>query len=135
MEEEFPQLVRDPWWIKFTEMLMRFEDPEVQKEMLFCFAQHIRASDVIDLDTTSGEPIYLDKNSSWRFKAVHRFYTKFYAEEGPRIDLMKFSQGRDDVAQEKETVLKKLFLNSMKNTERRLIQIGNQNTINRMSQY
>ena len=48
---------------------------------------------------------------------------------------MKFSQGRDDVAQEKETVLKKLFLNSMKNTERRLIQIGNQNTINRMSQY
>jgi hypothetical protein len=135
MEEEFPQLVRDPWWIKFTEMLMRFQDPEVQKEMLFCFAQHIRASDVIDLDTTSGEPIYLDKNSSWRFKAVHRFYTKFYAEEGPRIDLMKFSQGRDDVAQEKETVLKKLFLNSMKNTERRLIQIGNQNTINRMSQY
>ena len=37
MEEEFPQLVRDPWWIKFTEMLMRLEDHEVQKEMLFFF--------------------------------------------------------------------------------------------------
>jgi uncharacterized protein (DUF952 family) len=134
MEEEFPQLVRDPWWTKFTEMLMRFEDPEVQKEMLFCFAQHVRVADVIDFDN-NGEAIYLDKKSTWRFKAVHRFYTKFFVSSEDKINLMKFAQGRDDVAQEKEQQLKRLFLNSMKTVERTLISIGNKQTLHKLSQY
>ena len=90
MEEEFLNF-RDPWWIKFTEMLMRFEDLRSSKRC-FSVLPSILAQTLFDLDTTTGEPIYLDKNSSWRFKAVHRFYTKFYAEEGPLIDLMKFSK-------------------------------------------
>jgi hypothetical protein len=53
MEDDYPALQIDPWWLKFTEMLVRFESyeqeeeeepdfelntlSETQKNIVFCF--------------------------------------------------------------------------------------------------
>ena len=83
-EKEYPALSIDPWWLKFTEMLARFEsynqDEEIpdfaldtlsitQKQIIFCFAQHLRISDIINY-ANEGDAIWLDKGASWRLKAV-----------------------------------------------------------------
>ena len=57
MEKDYPALQLDPWWLKFTELLTRFEDYSkrnkavtdfelstlsvTQKNIIFCFAQYL----------------------------------------------------------------------------------------------
>lgn len=124
LEKEYPQLVIDPWWIKFTEMLFKFEDSEIQSQIIFCFAQHIRLSDVIDFNN-DGLPIWVDDQMDWRTKAMVSFYKYFFETQDSRLDQMKFAQGRDDVGNRVEKTLKLLFLKSLRNVEKKLINAGN----------
>ncbi len=134
METEYPQLVRDPWWLKFTEMLLRFEDPEIQKSMIFCFAQHLRISDIIDYNNR-GNPIRLDESATWRIRALVSFYNFFIPDENERKELMKFSQGRDDVCNRMEKTLKIQFLHAMRRTEQKLIDEGNHHSLKLLMGY
>ncbi|MBF0286428.1 MAG: hypothetical protein HQM14_01305 [SAR324 cluster bacterium] len=134
MEKEFPLLPRDPWWLKFTEMLLRFEEEEVQQEIIFCFSQHIRLSDIIDFNN-DGQAIRLDEPVSWRTNSLVRFYDLFFQEKEQRQDLIKFCQGRDDVGNRVELKLKLLFLKSMRRVELKLINTGNTKSLKMLMGY
>ena len=133
MEKEYPQLVRDPWWLKFTEMLLRFDNEnvgnpgeiqEIQEQMVFCFSQHIRLSDIINFNN-NGQAMWLEEEASWRIKSLVSFYNYFYKDEDSRKELMKFAQGRDDVAKQIEKKLKILFLQSLRRVEQKLLDLDN----------
>lgn len=134
MEEDFPPLVNDPWWLKFTEMITRFEDPEIQKQILFCFAQHIRVSDIINYEN-EGNAIWLDETTHWRTRSLVAYYDIFYADNAERQNLIRFSQGRDDIGNTMEQLLKQLFLKSMKNVERALCKQGLSKALHTVSEY
>ena len=134
IEAGYPLLMQDPWWIKFTEMLVRFQNETLRQQMVFCFAQHIRLTDIVDFNN-EGKPIWLDKDVSWRTKALVAFYNLFFPEQEDRIFLIKFAQGRDDVCHQKENELKQAFLDSMRRTEKKLLAIGNQKAAKRILPY
>ncbi|MGK5091868.1 hypothetical protein WDW89_07585 [Deltaproteobacteria bacterium TL4] len=134
MEAEFTVLASDPWWMKFTEMLFRFQDSEVQKQILFCFAQHLLLSDIIDFDN-DGKPVWIENNAPWRTKALIRFYQFFFQEHEDMVVLIRFAQGRDDVGNEVEKILKRLFVESMKRVEQKLLNIGNLKAARMIAQY
>ena len=119
MEEGFPQLTLDPWWIKFTDLLTRFPHKNVYKDIVFCFAQHVRLTDIIEFSLRA-DPVRLDRTSSWRKRAMVEFYEHFFPNIGDRLELMHFAQGHDETANRIESRLKKDFLNSMKRVEKKL---------------
>ena len=133
MEKECPLLVKDPWWIKFTEMFSRFEDGAVRQQMIFCFAQHIRLSDIINFET--GALIWLEEGISWRTKALASFYNFFYENHEERVEQVLFAQGRDDVANRVEKTLKTMFLQSMQRVEQRLISLQNNRALKLLMGY
>ncbi len=122
LEASFPQLIRDPWWLKFSEMLTRFTDEDIQRQLIFCFAQHIKLSDAIDF--ASGNVLGQDNRETWRIQALAGFYEVFFASSADRLQLMRFVQGRDDTTHKIEKKLKQLFRDSMRRVERKLCQIG-----------
>ncbi|MGK5092676.1 hypothetical protein WDW89_11765 [Deltaproteobacteria bacterium TL4] len=137
MESQFSELVRDPWWLKFTEMLTRFQDPLLQKQIIFCFAQHIRISEVINY-TDVEKTIWLDKNDktiSWRTWALARFYELFIPDKKDRMDLMKFTQGRDDIGNQMEDELKQAFVQSMQNVQKKILSLNHTRSLKAVSRY
>lgn len=137
IEKGYPVLIRDPWWLKFSEMLVRFDDAKMQNHIIFCFAQHIRLTDIIDFNNDC-KPIWLDKsdkNINWRIKALVAFYDLFFPNQNERVDLMKFAQGRDDIGNKTEKKLKQAFLDSMNRTEQKLIEIGNEKAASSIIKY
>ncbi len=135
MEKEFPPLIRDPWWLKFTEMLMRFEDTKIQKQIIFCFTQHIRLSDIIDFNNDA-KPIWLDKTGvNWRKRSLVKFYELFVPQQQERFELMKFAQGRDDIGNRMEEELKESFLQSMTKVEQKLLSVGTERAMKQIMRY
>ncbi|MBF0277446.1 MAG: hypothetical protein HQM13_06645 [SAR324 cluster bacterium] len=143
MEKEFPQLIRDPWWIKFTEMLLRFENEKVgdeetiqdiQKQMIFCFSQHIRLSDVINF-SNNGQSIWLEEDAPWRIRALVKFYDYFFKNDRDRSELIKFAQGRDDVAKQIEKKLKIHFLQSLRRVEQKILDLDNRKALQLLMGY
>ena len=148
MEDDYPALQLDPWWLKFTEMLVRFESyeqeeeeepdfelntlSETQKNIVFCFAQHMRISDVINFGD-DGNPVWLDENSTWRSRALVDFYKIFFSIPEDRRELIRFSEGRDDAGNKMEKILKKLFLESMTRVENKLCKIGHTRALTQIS--
>ena len=148
MEDDYPALWLDPWWLKFTEMLVRFESyeqeeeeepdfelntlSETQKYIVFCFAQHMRISDVINFGD-DGNPVLLDENSTWRSRALVDFYKIFFSIPEDRRELIKISQGRDNAGNKMEKMLKKLFLESMTRVENKLCKIGHTRALTQIS--
>ena len=94
MEKDYPALQLDPWWLKFTEMLTRFENygeknnvetdfelstlSVIQKNIIFCFAQYIGISNIIDFEK-EGYTIEIDENTSWHDRALADFFKIFYS--------------------------------------------------------
>jgi hypothetical protein len=88
MEEDYPPLPLDPWWLKFTEMLVRFESyeqdeeeepdfelttlSETQKNIVFCFSQHMRITDVINFGD-DGKAFWQGEDANWRSRALVDF--------------------------------------------------------------
>ncbi len=150
IEADFPELPLDPWWLKFTEMLARFESYEqpeetehdfelntlsvTQKQIIFCFAQHIRISDIIDYGN-DGKAIWIDDTVNWRTRALIAFYNLFFSDPEERLELIRFSQGRDDAGNRTEKILKKLFLESMQRTEKKLCSIGHTNGVDNIAKH
>jgi len=147
MEGNYPALQLDPWWLKFTEMLVRFESYEqeeeepdfelntlskTQKNIVFCFTQHIRISDVINFDD-EGNPVWLDENATWRTRALVDFYNIFFSIPEDRRELIRFSEGRDDAGNKMEKILKNLFLESMKRVEKKLCNIGHSRALRQIT--
>ena len=148
MEEDYPALQLDPWWLKFTEMLIRFESyeqeeeeepdfelntlSETQKNIVFCFSQHMRISDVINFGD-EGRPFFQDENASWRSRALVDFYNIFFSVPEDRRELIRFSEGRDDAGNKVEKMLKKLFLESMTRVEKKLCKIGHTRALTKIS--
>ena len=147
MEENYPALQLDPWWLKFTEMLVRFESyeqeeeepdfelntlSETQKNIVFCFTQHIRISDVINFGD-EGNPVWLDENATWRTRALVDFYNIFFSIPEDRRELIRFSEGRDDAGNKMEKILKNLFLESMNRVEKKLCNIGHSRALRQIS--
>ncbi len=143
MEKKYPQLVLDPWWLKFTEMFSRFESYEqdedrqdfslstlsmIQKQILFCFAQHLRLSDIINYEN-QGKAVWLDENANWRAHAMVDYYNYFFSNPRERQELIRFMQGRDDAGNRMEKLLKQLFLESMQRVEKKLCAIGKSNAL------
>ncbi|MBF0349602.1 MAG: hypothetical protein HQM11_01135 [SAR324 cluster bacterium] len=135
LESDYPQLQQDPWWIKFTEMLTRTKDSMVQKQMVYCFAQHVRISDIINFNNEA-KPIWIDKNeASWRLKCLINFYELFFKDQEERINLMKLAQGRDDVSHKMELLLKQTFLKSMQNVEKRILTFNQKRAMQKLVPY
>ncbi|HBI29815.1 MAG TPA: hypothetical protein DDY54_09275, partial [Deltaproteobacteria bacterium] len=134
LEEAFPQLLLDPWWIKFSELLTRFPHKKVCKEIVFCFAQHLRLSDIINF-SMQAEPLRLDPHATWRERAMVVFYEHFFPNLVERLELMHFAQGRDDTANLVEERLKKQFLDSMLRVERQLCVLGKQRAARQVRDY
>ncbi len=132
IEELFPPLVRDPWWIKFTEMLLRSADLSTRKDLIFCFAQHMRLSDVIDAE---GHPLFIQPEEPWRRHALSKFYQLFFRDEGFRLELARFAQGRDDTASQWEERLKNLFLQSLRRVETLICHISSEQATAQVSEY
>ncbi|MBC8258164.1 MAG: hypothetical protein H8E38_04035 [SAR324 cluster bacterium] len=148
MEGDYPALQLDPWWLKFTEMLVRFESyeqdeeeepdfdlntlSETQKNIIFCFAQHMRISDVINFGD-DGNPYWLDENATWRSRALVDFYKIFFSIPEDRQILIRFSEGRDDAGNKIEKLLKKNFLESMSRVEKKLCNIGHSRALKKIS--
>ena len=134
MEEGFPQLALDPWWSKFTDLLTRFPQKNSYKDIVFCFAQHLRLTDIVEF-SIQADPVRLDRNSSWREKAMVEFYALFFPNIGDRLELMHFAQGHDDTANKIELRLKTHFLNSMKRVEKKLGILGKRKTLTNILYY
>ncbi len=134
MEQDYPDLIRDPWWLKFTEMLIRFENSKLRKQIIFCFAQHIRLTDIVNFNNDC-KAILLDNKATWRSKALISFYDEFFPDQDVRIDLMKFAQGHDDIGNRMEHELKASFQASMDRTKQKLLEIGNEKALNRIVKY
>ena len=134
MEEGFPQLTLDPWWIKFTDLLTRFPQKNVYKDIVFCFAQHLRLTDIVEFSIRA-DPVRLDRNSSWRERAMVEFYELFFPNIRDRLELMHFAQGHDETANKIESRLKKSFLNSMKRVEKKLGILGKRKTLTNIIYY
>ncbi|MGA1598139.1 MAG: hypothetical protein ACO4AU_03745, partial [bacterium] len=144
METKYPELVLDPWWLKFTEMFARFESYEqhdeevqdfslstlsvIQKQILFCFAQHLRLSDIINYEN-QGQAIWLDDDANWRARAMVDYYNYFFRDPQERNELIRFMQGRDDAGNRMEKLLKQLFLESMQRVEKKLCGIGKETAL------
>jgi len=133
MEKAYPELCLDPWWLKFTEMLTRFSDSLIQAEMVFCFAQHMRLQSIIEFET--GEPIYVEKEGSWRNRAMVDFYKAFFPDEKQKNLLIRFAQGRDDVANYIEKQLKNRFVESMKRVEQHLCLEGRKKSLHQLTRH
>jgi len=139
MEKDYPTLQLDTWWLKFTEMLIRFEkcgkrnktelDFElstlsvIQKNIIFCFAQYIGISKIIDFEN-EGNSIELDKKTSWNDRALVDFYNIFYSIPEERKEIINISEGHDEACCKKEKFLKQLFMESMSRVEEKLCKIG-----------
>ena len=134
MEENFPELVRDPWWIKFTEMLTRFNNAIIQKQMIFCFAQHINLLEIIDF-TNEAKPIWIGRKANWRTQALIQFYDLFIPLQEDRTELMRFASGMDDVANQVEGQLKRTFVLSLHKVERKLLSVSNQRIADKIMGY
>lgn len=131
IEADFPQLLQDPWWIKFSEMLLRFAESDFRDELVFCFAGHMRLSDVVDEE---GRPLFMAPEQPWRMHAMLKFYQLFFSEEA-RLELVHFSQGRDETANRIESRLKQLFLESMRRVEGYLCLISQQQALSEVRDY
>ena len=105
---------------------------ETQKNIVFCFAQHMRISDVINFGD-DGNPVLLDENSNWRSRALVDFYKIFFSIPKDRRELIQFSEGRDDAGNKMEKMLKKLFLESMTRVEKKLCKIGHSRALIQIS--
>ncbi|MBF0278183.1 MAG: hypothetical protein HQM13_10345 [SAR324 cluster bacterium] len=134
MEKAYPELMRDPWWLKFTEMLIRFEDSKIRKQIIFCFAQHVRLTDIINFNNEC-KAVLLDNKATWRSKSLVTFYDEFFPNQDERIDLMKFSQGHDDIGNRMENELKASFQASMDRTKQKLLEIGNEKALIKIVKY
>ena len=148
MEQDYPALQLDPWWLKFTEMLVRFESyeqddeeepdfelntlSETQKNIVFCFAQHMRISDIINFGD-EGKAFWQDEKATWRSRALVDFYNIFFSIPEDRRELIRFSEGRDDAGNKVEKMLKKLFLESMTRVEKKLCKIGHTRALTQIS--
>lgn len=134
LESSYNELVKDPWWLKFTEMLIRFEDESLRKQIVFCFAQHVRLTDIVDPTNPTDDTRPVPR-SNWRQKAMCWFFNLFFPTEEERVDLYKFSQGRDDIGNLKEKELKELFVQSMQNVEKKLVLIGHHRAMKGLISY
>ena len=134
MEEGFPQLTLDPWWIKFTDLLTRFPQKNVYKDIVFCFAQHVRLTDIVEFSMRA-DAVKLDRTSAWRKRAMVEFYELFFPNIRDRLELMHFAQGHDETANKIESRLKKSFLNSMKRVEKKLGILGKRKTLTNIIYY
>jgi hypothetical protein len=148
MEEDYPALQLDPWWLKFTEMLVRFESyeqeeeeepdfelntlSETQKNIVFCFSQHMRITDVINFGD-DGQSYWQGDDANWRSRALVDFYNIFFSVPEDRRELIRFSEGRDDAGNRVEKMLKKLFLESMTRVEKKLCKIGHTRALQQIS--
>ena len=148
MEEDYPQLPLDPWWLKFTEMLVRFESyeqddeeepdfelttlSETQKNIVFCFSQHMRITDVINFGD-NGKAFWQGEDANWRSRALVDFYNIFFSVPEDRRELIRFAEGRDDAGNKVEKMLKKLFLESMTRVEKKLCKIGHTRALQQIS--
>ena len=132
IEELFPQLVRDPWWIKFSEMLLRSADLSTRRDLIFCFAQHMRLSDVIDAE---GHALFIQPEEPWRRHAMSKFYQLFFRDDAFRMELARFAQGRDDTASQWEERLKSLFLQSLRRVETLICHIGSEKATVQVAEY
>ncbi len=133
LETDFPMLLQDPNWLKFTEMLFRF-DPWMRQQIVFCFALSVRISDIINY-TDNGNPIWLPPDAPWRLKVLVKFYEKFFGDSEERTKLAWFSQGRDDVGRTVSIELKQAFMDSMRRVERKLLKIINQRSLDSLNGY
>ena len=141
MEKDYPALQLDPWWLKFTEMLTRLEnfgkrnnaetDFELstlsltQKNIIFCFAQYIGISKIIDFEN-EGNAIKFDEKASWHDRALADFYKIFYSIPEEQRELVRISEGQDEACIIKEKLLKQLFIESMSRVEGKLCNIANE---------
>ncbi len=148
MENEYPALKLDPWWLKFTEILTRFGNYDkknnietdfelctlsiIQKNIIFCFAQYIGISKVIDFEK-EGYTIEFDENASWRDRALVDFYKIFYSIPEEMNELIRISEGNDEECIKKEIILKQLFKESMSRVEEKLCNIGNYRALKLMT--
>ncbi len=139
MEKDYPALQLDPWWLKFTEMLTRFENygkrnnaeidfelstlSVTQKNIIFCFAQYIGISKIIDFKN-EGNTIEFDEKTSWHDRALVDFYKIFYSIPEERKELIHISEGQDKACIKKEKILKRLFIELMSRVEEKLCNIG-----------
>jgi len=139
MEKDYPALQLDPWWLKFTEMLTRFENygkrnnaetdfelstlSVTQKNIIFCFAQYIGISKIIDFEN-EGNTIEFDEKTSWNDRALVDFYKIFYSIPEELSELIRISEGQDEACIKKEKILKRLFIESMSRVEEKLCNIG-----------
>ena len=148
MEKDYPALQLDPWWLKFTEMLIRFKGCEqknqaepdfelstlsvTQKNIIFCFAQYMGISKIIDFEN-EGNSIELDEKASWRVKALVDFYNIFYSIPEERRELIHISEGQDEACSKKEKFLKQLFIESMSRVEGKLCKIGHDRALRQIT--
>ncbi len=140
MEKDYPALQVDPWWLKFTEMLTRFENygeennvekdfelstlSVIQKNIIFCFALYIGISKIIDFEK-EGYTIEFDENTSWHDRALADFFKIFYSIPEEQKEIINFSEGQDEICINKEKILKQLFIESMSRVEAKLCNIEN----------
>ncbi len=140
MEKDYPALQLDPWWLKFTEMLTRFENygeknnletdfelstlSVIQKNIIFCFAQYIGIYNIIDFEK-EGYTIEFEENTSWQDRALADFFKIFYSIPEEQKEIIHFSEGHGEICINKEKVLKQLFIESMSRVEAKLCNIGN----------
>ena len=148
MEEDYPPLQLDPWWLKFTEMLVRFESyeqdeeeepdfelntlSETQKNIVFCFSQHMRITDIINFGD-DGKAFWQAEDANWRSRALVDFYNIFFSVPEDRRELIRFAEGHDDAGNKVEKMLKKLFLESMTRVEKKLCNIGHTRALQQIS--
>ncbi len=139
LEKDYPELQLDPWWLKFTEMLTRFEGyeqqqekchvfelstlSEIQQNIVFCFAKHMRISDIINFEE-DGNPIVLDEKATWRSRAMVDFYNIFFSIPEKRRQLILISELNDEACSKMEIALKQQFIESLTRVEKKLCKIG-----------
>ncbi|MBF0289039.1 MAG: hypothetical protein HQM14_14570 [SAR324 cluster bacterium] len=133
MEEEYPFLLYDPAWIKFTEMLFRFDNEEIRNHIIFVFSQYIRITDIVDGSSQTFAPLRKPSDPNWRNNALIRFYEEFFKEPQERMLLYLFAQGRDDIAHKVEERLKVIILESMNRLKNKLLEVEKTNAVAQLS--
>ena len=148
MEKDYPQLQLDPWWLKFTEMLTRFEIygtinnsetdfelsilSEIQKNIIFCFSHYIGIPKIIDFEI-EGNTFEINEKTLWLDRALVDFYKIFYSIPEDQRELIQISKGQDEACIKKEKILKRLFKESMSRVEEKLCNIGHDRALKEFS--
>ena len=94
----------------------------IQKNIIFCFAQYIGVSKIIDYENEENT-IKFDKKTSWHDRALVDFYKIFYSIPEELSELILISKGQDEACIKREIILKRLFVESMSRVEQKLCNI------------